>query len=62
MFNGELEAKINPKGMGDYMKQEIFSLSELLKSGKKVAFIKGNRQVNNKNVKSKKTSFIDCVS
>ena len=58
MFNGELEAKINPKGMGDYMKQGIFSLSELLKSGKKVAFIKGNRQVNNKNVKSKKTSFV----
>lgn len=58
MFNGEPDAIINPKGMGDYMKQEIFSLSELLKSGKKVAFIKGNRQVNNKNVKSKKTSFV----
>ena len=40
-----------------YMKKEIISLSELLKSGKKVAFIKGNRQVNNKNVKSKKVSF-----
>lgn len=39
------------------MKKEIISLSELLKSGKKVAFIKGNRQVNNKNVKSKKVSF-----
>ena len=40
------------------MKKEIISLSELLRSGKKIAFIKGNRQVNNKNVKSKKVSFI----
>lgn len=40
------------------MKKEIISLSELLKSGKKIAFIKGNRQVNNKNVKSKKVSFV----
>lgn len=39
------------------MKKEIISLNELLKSGKKIAFIKGNRQVNNKNVKSKKVSF-----
>ena len=39
------------------MKKNIVSLSELLKSGKKIAFIKGNRQVNNKNVKSKKVSF-----
>ena len=39
------------------MKKEIISLSELLRSGKKIAFIKGNRQVNNKNVKSKKVSF-----
>ena len=40
------------------MKKEIISLAELLKSGKKIAFIKGNRQVNNKNVKSKKVSFL----
>lgn len=40
------------------MKKEIISLSELLRSGKKIAFIKGNRQVNNKNVKSKKVSFV----
>ena len=40
------------------MKKEIISLAELLKSGKKIAFIKGNRQVNNKNVKSKKDSFL----
>ena len=40
------------------MKKGIISLSELLRSGKKIAFIKGNRQVNNKNVKSKKTSFV----
>lgn len=39
------------------MKREIISLSELSKSGKKIAFIKGNRQVNNKNVKSKMVSF-----
>lgn len=46
-----------PRAWVFYMKKEIISLSELLKSGKKVAFIKGNRQVNNKNVKSKKVSF-----
>ena len=40
------------------MKKEIISLSELLKSGKEIAFIKGNRLVNNKNVKSKKASFL----
>lgn len=39
------------------MKKNIISLSELLNSGKKIAFIKGNRVVNNKNVKSKQTSF-----
>lgn len=40
------------------MKKEIITLAELLKSGMKIAFIKGNRQVNNKNVKSKKVSFL----
>lgn len=40
------------------MKKDIISLRELLRSGKKVAFIKGNRLVNNKNVKSKKVSFL----
>ena len=39
------------------MKKNIISLSELFNSGKKIAFIKGNRLVNNKNVKSKKASF-----
>lgn len=40
------------------MKKEIISLRELLRSDKKIAFIKGNRLVNNKNVKSKKVSFL----
>jgi hypothetical protein len=39
------------------MYKKIISMSELLQSGKKIAFIKGNRKVNSKNVKSKKTSF-----
>jgi len=40
------------------MNKVIITLAELLKSGKKIGFIKGNRQVNNKNVKSKKVSFL----
>ena len=39
------------------MRKEIISLTELLKNGKKIAFIKGNRSVNSKNVESKKNSF-----
>ena len=45
------------KGSGFKIMYKINSLSELLQSGKKIAFIKGNRKVNSKNVKSKKTSF-----
>lgn len=39
------------------MKKDIISLSELLRSGKKISFIKGNRVVNSKNVKSKQASL-----
>lgn len=39
------------------MKKSIISLTEVFNSGKKIAFIKGNRLVNDKNVTSKKASF-----
>lgn len=39
------------------MKKNIITLSELVADGKMIAFIKGNRSVNSKNISKKKTSF-----
>lgn len=39
------------------MELKFFSLQDLLSSGKKIAFVKGNRDINIKNVESKKQSL-----